>query len=177
MNKTTSSIFTPILLCIFLLSAPSHAQIYMTEDEHGNKHFTDNPPANENAKPVELKHTNIQPETQVVVKLQPKAPKALPNYKVWIASPEDQSRLGPTEKTLTIVAGLNRTLAPGNHLVFLVNGQAIGKPTRSQSATVPHLRRGSHTISVMVTDSSGTKVITKSPAKTIYVLRANLKLQ
>jgi hypothetical protein len=151
------------------------AQIYKHVDEDGKITFTDQPPDDGTATPVEIKPTNTTP---------PPSPSAYPQttpepdddgaddsaYTVTITSPEDQTIIPRGPGNLSVSASIKPALAPSQKLQLLLDGSPRGEAQRNSSWALTNVFRGEHQLEVAVLDANGEQVA-KSDGITIFVFR------
>ncbi|MFR0692358.1 DUF4124 domain-containing protein [Enterobacterales bacterium AE_CKDN230030158-1A_HGKHYDSX7] len=148
-----------LILTALLLAAalPASAQIYKYTDANGKTVFTNQPPTNVDAKPVELPPTNT---------VGPQAPVAAPAnggsdsqatgaYAILALSnlPNDEA-LRQNNGTFTVDVVVQPALAPDHQLQLLLDGQPYGAPTSSTSIGLESIDRGDHTLAVQVLQGS-----------------------
>ncbi|MBD9633162.1 DUF4124 domain-containing protein [Pseudomonas sp. PDM19] len=157
-----------LILTALLLAAalPASAQIYKYTDANGKTVFTNQPPTNVDAKPVELPPTNtVGPQGPVAVPAdsgtENQAAKA---YAILALSnlPDDES-LRQNNGTFIVNVVVQPALAAGHQLQLVLDGQPYGAPTTSTGIGVQNIDRGDHTMAVQVLQ--GSRVIqTSAPA-------------
>jgi hypothetical protein len=147
-----------ILIALLLAAAlPASAQIYKYTDANGKTVFTNQPPTNVDAKPVELPPTNT---------VGPQGPAAAPAtsgtenqattaYQILALSnlPDDES-LRQNNGTFIVNVVVQPALAAGHQLQLLLDGQPYGAPTSSTGIGVQEIDRGDHTLAVQVLQGS-----------------------
>ena len=177
------------LLCLGF-SLTIHAQTAFTwVDEQGVLHFSDTPD-NSNATTVELPEFQLTPSEHTELPEQ-----AVDELLVEVASEESQSSLDSQPEPLTLTmnepshdqvihnnagnitvkATVNRPLLPGEQLQLLLDGKPYHAPTTSPIWQLKNIDRGSHQLSIEVTQSG--KKIALSPSITVHLQRATLKRQ
>jgi len=163
-----------LLLC--LGSLPALAQIYKTVDKNGHTTFTDTPPPNTSAKPVELKSLNTTPAITPDTGYSPSVPEiGNEGYSLSVAAPENGKTLMPDERSIIISVNLNPSLQNDDILVYKLDGQVIAKTT-DLTYTLVEPPRGEHSISVAIADSEGQELV-QSEAVTLLVMRPIIKRQ
>lgn len=147
-----------ILIALLLAAAlPASAQIYKYTDANGKTVFTNQPPTNVDAKPVELPPTNT---------VGPQAPVAAPSdsgtqdqsnraYAILALSnlPNDEA-MRANNGTFTVDVVVQPALAPDHQLQLILDGQPYGPPTSNTSIDMQNIDRGDHTLAVQVLQGS-----------------------
>jgi hypothetical protein len=161
-------------LLICLSTTPGLAQIYKSVDKNGHTTYTDTPPPNTNAKPVELKSLNTTPAVNPGTVYSSPVPEIGPeDYALNLTAPENGKTLMPDERSLTISVNLNRPLQNDDLLAYKLDGQVIAKTTDS-TYTLVEPPRGEHSVSVTVIDLDGQE-LAQSEAITVVVMRPLIK--
>jgi len=158
-----------LILTALLLAAalPASAQIYKYTDANGKTVFTNQPPSNVSAKPVELPPTNtVAPQTPTNTDAGNNAggAEAQNAYTILALSnlPNDEA-LRVNNGTFVVEVVVQPQLAMDHQLQLLLDGQPYGAPTHSTSITMDNIDRGEHTLAVEVVQ--GSRVIqTSAPA-------------
>lgn len=165
-----------VTLLLSLNTAYVVAEIYKTVDKNGHVTYTDTPPPNTSAKPVELKSLNTTPGVTTSGNYEmPNISYEAPSYSLSLVAPENGKTLMPNERSVTISVNINPVLQDGDLLVFKLDG----KPVMKTDETVYELvepPRGEHSITVSVVNSEG-KELAQSEAATIFVMRPPIKHQ
>ncbi len=158
---------------ILTLSSFATAEIYKTVDKNGHITYTDVPPANTEAKPLELKTINSLP-----------TPTAMPNtgpintpsnnqapleYRIQILAPENGTTLLADERSVSVSIGVNQNLSNGDLFVYKLDGTTL-TTTPEMTYIITEPPRGEHTLTVEVVDSEG-KPLAQSNAITLVVMR------
>jgi hypothetical protein len=166
-----------LLLCL-TLSTLSNAEVYKTVDKYGRVTFSDVPPPDSDAKPIELKPINTLPPTETspiktVIIGTSTTPQAMPGYEINITAPENGTTLMANERSVTVSINLNQDLHEGDLLAYKIDGDTIEK-TAEHSITLNEPPRGEHAITVEVVDSDE-KSLAQSDAVTLLVMRPLVK--
>ena len=178
-------ILTPLVcaLSLVLIQSSINAEgLYKWTDARGNTQYGDKPPANSNAKQVNLpkitvidnyadqwkplnfnKNSNKEPEekTQVIQNTY---------SKLAFLAPKPNQGIRANDGDISAIVSIKPPLKKGHHLIFSIDGKSTGK-TKSRTKNFSNLDRGEHAVSVKVVDKKG-KVL-KSSSTTFNVLRAN----
>lgn len=146
-----------LILTALLLAAalPASAQIYKYTDANGKTVFTNQPPTNVDAKPVELPPTNtVGPQAPVAAPADSTS-QATTTYQILALSnlPDDES-LRQNNGTFTVNVVVQPALAGGHLLQLVLDGQPYGAPTSSTSIGLQEIDRGDHTLAVQVLQGS-----------------------
>lgn len=156
-----------LILTALLLAAvlPASAQIYKYTDANGKTVYTNQPPSNVGAQPVQLPPTNtVAPQAPTL----PDAGRGTGDaesqnaYAILALSnlPNDEA-LRANNGTFVVDVVVQPALAADHQLQLLLDGQPYGAPTRSTSIGVENIDRGEHTLAVQVLQ--GSQVIQSSP--------------
>ncbi|RYZ91771.1 MAG: DUF4124 domain-containing protein [Moraxellaceae bacterium] len=172
------SIFALIGLTFSLLACNlALGEIYKTVDKEGRVTYSDVPPPNAAAKPIELKSLNTTPPPVMMPSPIPTTvntnPQASGPYQLKLTAPENGTTLLPNERSVTISVSLNSVLQGSDVLAYKLDGNILAKTTES-SFTLNEPPRGEHSISVDVINSEG-KSIAQSDATTVIVMRPLVK--
>jgi hypothetical protein len=173
MRRLIISIIT-LLAC--LNTASVAAEIYKTVDKNGHVTYTDTPPPNTSAKPVELKSLNTTPAiTPGPEYTPPAAPIDPEGYSLNLLAPENGKTLMPNERSVMISVNLNPALQDDDLLAYKLDGKVIAK-TNETSYNLVEPPRGEHSISVAVVDRKDQE-LAQSDAVTLMVMRPPIKQQ
>ncbi|MBG6289782.1 MULTISPECIES: DUF4124 domain-containing protein [Pseudomonas] len=147
-----------LILTALLLAAalPASAQIYKYTDANGKTVFTNQPPTNVDAKPVELPPTNtVGPQAPIVPAVSGSQNQPAGAYAILALSnlPNDEA-LRQNNGTFTVNVVVQPPLAPDHQLQLLLDGQPYGVPTSSTSIGLQNIDRGDHTLAVQVLQGS-----------------------
>jgi len=166
------------VLLILLLAIPLmvSAQVYKSVDENGNTVYSDRPPADGTAEKVQLGTTNSAPAPLFVDRPAPKPAAEEKEFKVGveIISPAQDTTIAiGYAGNFTVAAQLNPASARGMYAQLLMDGEAIDGPQRSTSWSLSNVFRGTHVLTVVLTDAGGKRLAESAPV-TVHVLRAGL---
>ncbi|MBD9501660.1 DUF4124 domain-containing protein [Pseudomonas sp. PDM23] len=148
-----------LILTALLLAAalPASAQIYKYTDANGKTVFTNQPPTDVDAKPVELPPTNtVGPQGPVAAPADSgTATQTATPYAILALSnlPDDES-LRQNNGTFIVNVVVQPALAGGHLLQLVLDGQPYGAPTSSTSIGLQEIDRGDHTLAVQVLQGS-----------------------
>jgi hypothetical protein len=158
-------------LTVLLFAHPLAAEIYKTVDKQGRIVYTDQPPANTQAKIVELPSINSLPPTQVTpaYNTAPNAGALELHYQVNISSPVSGVTLQADERNLAVAVGLDQALQTGDMLAYFLDGVLLEKTT-NLTITLVEPPRGEHKLHVEVMSKYG-KSLGQSAPVTIVVMR------
>lgn len=144
-----------LILTALLLAAalPASAQIYKYTDANGNTVFTNQPPTNVDAQPVQLPPTNS---------VGPQAPAtgdagtggdagASSGYTILALSnlPNDEA-LRQNNGTFNVDVVVQPALAAEHQLQLVLDGKPYGTPTKDTTIGLDNIDRGEHTLAVQV---------------------------
>lgn len=163
-----------ITLIVSCLSFTAAAEVYKTVDKNGRVTYSDVPPADSSAKPVELKTINSLPKPPSVPVTAAPAPAPAQEYQVRLTAPANGTTLLASERSVEIVADLNgQSVTDGLLLSFKVDGNEIQK-TGETSITFANPPPGEHKLSVDLVDEEN-HVLAQSEAVTLLVMRPIFK--
>ncbi|MEH6455010.1 MAG: DUF4124 domain-containing protein [Cocleimonas sp.] len=179
--KTLAPLYCALLL-IVSQSAVHADGLYKWKDARGNTQYGDRPPANVNAKSIDLPKITIidnyadqwkpikfdEPQTDTAVKAKPKVSKTY--TKLAFLAPKQGQGIRANNGDVSAMISIKPPLKKGHQLVFSVDGEIIGKG-KSRTQNFSNLNRGSHTIGVKVIDKRGKTL--KSSSVGFNVLRTN----
>jgi Domain of unknown function (DUF4124) len=142
--------------------------VYKWVDDDGVVHFSDQP--HENAQKVELKapQTYSAPRTTAPPVRTP-APKSAPAYQSCAVSEPGNDQMYMNTSTITASVTVQPAVRPGDMAVVTLDGQRVpGVPANGGAFTISPVDRGTHSIQMVVQDSSG-KTVCSSAAVTFHV--------
>ena len=160
---------------ILVLSSFAAAEIYKTVDKNGRITYTDVPPTNTEAKPVELKTINSLPSPPAIPIDTPSnnsAPNTL-DYQIQVVAPENGRTLMADERSITVSVSLNQALNNGDLLAYKLDGDII-TTTQEMAYTINEPPRGERSLTVDVVDTNG-KILAQSNPVTLLVMRPIVK--
>jgi hypothetical protein len=157
---------------ILVLSSFAAAEIYKTVDKNGRITYTDVPPANTEAKPVELKPINTLPTPEAIPFTGPSnsvANEDANKYQIQITAPENGTTLMADERSVMVSVSLNQNLNDGDLLAYKIDGDTL-TTTQEMSYTIVEPPRGEHSLTVDVINPEG-EILAQSNAITLLVMR------
>lgn len=163
---------TIVILLLFTCTLPVSAEVYRWVDSKGVVHYSDKPlakgahpaklPALQTYQPAPLPDTL----TKLSTPLQDKVGRAEP-LRPKIVAPADKATIRDAQHHVDVRVDV--ALTPGEGLVYYVDGKAQNQtPTRRTQYVLSKVYRGTHTLSVALTDAQG-KPITMSGPITVYM--------
>lgn len=164
-----------ILTCLLLsLALPAAAQIYKYTDVNGNTVFTNQPPQDATAQPVELPPTNT-----VEMQVPPPPPSTdsndsgveAPYRTLQLTGLPSNGALRENDGTFSVGVELEPRLAPNHRLRLLLDGQPYGQPSNVPRLQLVNIARGEHSLAVEVL--SGDEPIQQSDSVTFTVQRVH----
>lgn len=178
MDKGMTGIKALVLMLIcFCLTA--QAQIYKIVDKDGNVTFTDQSPG-DGTEPMVLPELSVvstdpveeaevatveTPDAEVEAELTPRdMRKMYRDFKITQPGPEET--FWGTANTVVIAWGVSKPLQDGMQVQIVLNGQA--QPASLENMLAVTLDRGEHTVSAVLLDARGRKVIT-APSVRFFV--------
>jgi hypothetical protein len=157
---------------ILALSGFATAEIYKTVDKNGRITYTDVPPTDTKAKPVELKTINSLPTPAFIPNDSPSNNRVSDDaneYQVQITAPENGRTLMADERSVMISISLNQNLNDGDLLAYKIDGDTL-TTTQEMTYSITEPPRGEHSLTVDVIDRDG-KTLAQSNAITLLVMR------
>ena len=160
------------ILMLLLFVLPAQAQVYRWVDGNGVVHYTGTPPS-KTAKPVELPplqtyKPSVTPDAlsnQIAGDATPPAAPIPPAPR--ITSPQSQATIRDAQHH--VMVEINAALKPDQGLIYYLDGQAQNAtPTQLTQYQLSGVERGTHTLSVAITDADGKPLATSAPV-TIYM--------
>lgn len=173
-----------LLFTLFSLSA-SAATVYSWVDENGVTHFTDAPPSNKKhtsmhfAEPTVVTSEEAQAlSPQITAKLpsaekDPQAPEIKAASAVSITSPQQEATVRDNQGIIIVSVETNQPLSDQQHLLLLIDGQAVGSPQKKPLWQLNNVDRGEHQLKVQLLNNG--KVIASSKSITVFLHRAIAK--
>lgn len=148
-----------LLILLLILPGLAAAEIYRWVDEDGVVHYSDRPAAD--AEKVELPDLQRMDTVSAPVEAQDtEAETTTPE--VRIEAPESEQTFRDPRGLVPVAVSLSRDLAPGQRLVYYLDGEAVGEPTRNRSLQLEGVTRGEHRLSVAVT-ADGEEIARSTP--------------
>jgi len=167
---------TRFLLCI-LLSIPliGAGQVYKSVDENGNTVYSDTPPPGATAsEQVQIGITNSAPPPPHVARPAPIAQREDKKVEtsVEIISPATDTTISiGYAGNFTVEAAVKPSLMAGWTAQLFMDGEATSEPQAGTTWALAQTYRGSHVLTVELTDAQGKALASSSPV-TVHVLRA-----
>lgn len=171
-------LFTIIIFSL-ILCLPCSAAIHKWVDDQGNVIFSDTPPLNQKTELITQKPINTyrsyggNEEEQESAYVETNQSPAAPSYnKLSIIQPPDGSSLLSNSGHVKIVLQLNPPLDrnAGHKINVKIDGRII-TTSSSTSITIDNVDRGTHILTVDITDSNGT--LLKSSSSTFHLRRSS----
>ncbi|WP_371231443.1 DUF4124 domain-containing protein [Pseudomonas sp. QE6] len=162
-----------LILTALLLAAalPASAQIYKYTDASGKTVFTNQPPSNVGAQPVQLPPTNtVAPQAPVNTDTGSGTAEDQGAYTILALSnlPNDEA-LRANNGTFVVEVVVQPALAMDHQLQLVLDGQPYGAPTHNTSISMENIDRGEHTLAVEVVQ--GSRVIQTSATASFTLQR------
>jgi hypothetical protein len=160
-----------------LFSIASSAEVYKTVDKNGRITYTDVPPADTQAKPIELKTINNIPAPAVIntdnLNNTNNKPQEAAGYRVQIIAPENGKTLMADERSITVSVSTNQNLQDGDLFAYKLDGATLTTSSEMEYIIVEP-PRGEHTLTVDIVDNQGNN-LAQSNAITVVVMRPLVK--
>ncbi len=166
-------LITSGLLISLLWATATSAEVYKTVDKNGRVTYTDVPPADTTAKPIDLKTINSIPAPAAIptdnLNDTINNPQVSGEYQVQLLAPENGTTLMANERSITVSASVNPGLDNGDLLAYKLDGETL---TTSSETTyiIAEPPRGEHILTVDVVDSEGNS-LAQSNAVTVIIMR------
>ncbi len=164
-----------VFLIGIILVAPLLAQeVYRWVDDDGHLHYSDRP--REGAETVELSKAQTFSAPPVATSpAQPDAGERFKYDKISIARPDDEETIWNTGNQVDVSLTLSPRLRRGDKLMWYVDGQLQSNvSTRSTSATLSDIWRGTHQLVAEVQDINGNSLNRSSPVTFEYRMTSAL---
>jgi hypothetical protein len=166
-----------ILLGVFLTAAAS-ATTYKWVDSKGVTHYSDRPEPG--AQIVELQQAQTfdapaapTPAQRPGSRNQQQASPPV-QYQLDVWKPENDESIQNTGNIVQVRLRLEPDLQDGHAIWLYVDGKRIdGLPANGSSFDVPNVPRGTHTLTVVVADTSGASIVS-SPSITFHLHQPSL---
>jgi len=165
-----------LLFALLLVALPAAAEVYTYVDAAGNRVFTDQPRAGDNARRVELAPPNAMTSAPATIHMSPPeaASVATPRYDLLrILVPEPDATLRDGDGNLIVSVTSEPNLRPGHSFRLYLDGKVVGDATRSPVFPLATLDRGTHQLSVEIIDAAGV-VLERTPSQPFHVQRPSL---
>lgn len=157
---------TACLLLLLILPALAGAEIYRWVDEDGDVHYGDRPP--KGAERVEeLPQLQGMQPVAIPEEDEPPPVEPAPPPQVRIERPEPEQTFRDPRGRVPAAVALSAELAPGQLLVYRLDGRPVGEPTRSPRMRLESVARGEHRLSVAVVEDG--EEIARSDTVTFFV--------
>jgi len=165
-----------LTLCLALACTTALAEkVYKVIQPDGSVLFTDSPPPDENAEPVDIPPINTTPPLASPRDAFDDSPAAEPQQayaEFKITSPENDASFWDTGGNVSVELSLEPSLRPGDKIDVLLDGESAGGG-RSTAITLTEMDRGTHNIQALVKDSAG-KVLARSNTVTFTLQKGSL---
>lgn len=167
-------------LCLLCVTPVSWAAIYTYIDANGERVFTDNPPQNQKTEQINIAPSNQLPAVPVVKVL--KAPPLEQNasqplaarYQVLrILTPEPDATVRANDRQLIVTVSSEPALVQGHRYRLILNGEAVGEPSRSPVFPLHNIDRGSHQLAVEIVNEYGS-ILERTPAQPFHLRQTTL---
>lgn len=166
----------PMLLLLVPLAAPAagKGEVYKWVDDKGVVHYTDKPPR-EGAKPASLpklqtyRGGTAPPIEQFQGRPEPGRASGAPrDVQLELVTPSNEETFHSAERTVPVAVLATPGLDARHRLVYLLDGVPRSEPTTDTSFAITGIDRGSHQVSVMLTDENGAE-LARTNAVTVHV--------
>jgi hypothetical protein len=161
------------LLLVIPLAAV--AQVYKSVDENGNTVYSDKPPTNgSSSEKVQIGTPNTSPPPRHVDRPAPVVEQKKIEVSVDITAPPHDTTISiGFAGNFAVIAAVNPPLGNGDSAQLLIDGTAIGPAQTHTSWALSNIFRGSHILTVVISNSAGKKLAESAPV-TVNVMRANV---
>jgi hypothetical protein len=147
----------------FAAAAAADDAVYRYVDADGVVHYTDRAP-DKHARPIHLAPVSGSRPTKKTVFYSPEALRAAARFAVRVESPTPDQRVEAGRAPVVAAASVMPALVQGFHLVYQVDGHAVGSPVDALSVQLPVLEPGSHELLIVLLDGHGREVARSTPA-------------
>jgi hypothetical protein len=165
------------LLLVLLLSLPIMvaAQVYRSVDENGNAVFSDTPPTDgSSSEKLSAGTTNTLAPPPQVHRPGPVIEEKKVEYKVEIVEPlQDTTIPLGYVGNFSVNARVIPALPGGASAQLHMDGAPAGEPKSALSWTMNNTFRGTHILTVTITDGDGSTLAVSGP-RTVHVMRASI---
>lgn len=165
-----------LILTALLLAAalPASAQIYKYTDANGKTVFTNQPPTNVDAQPVQLPPTNtVGPQgpsgAAAQTGTEDTGNQAAGYTILALSNVPNDGALRANNGSFNVDVVVQPALEVDHQLQLLLDGQPYGAPTKDTTIAMDNIDRGEHTLAVQVVQ--GTRVIQSSSPVTFTLQR------
>lgn len=169
-----SVLFSVLLLCVAQFTS---AAIYTYIDANGARVFTDQPPKHQRTETLNIKSTNQVPATPVItappVYQESLEPLPVQYQLLRILVPEPNATIRANDRQLIVTVNSEPGLLEGHHYRLLLDGEAVGEPTRSPVFPLKDLNRGTHLLAVEIINQQGA-VLERTPAQPFHLRQITL---
>ena len=164
-----------LISMLLVIPLAAVAQVYKSVDENGNTVYSDKPPANgSSSEKVQIGAPNTSPPPRHVDRPDPVVEEKKIEVGVDITSPAHDTAIAiGFAGNFSVTAAVTPPLGNGNSAQLLIDGTAIGPAQAHTSWALSNIFRGSHILTVVISDRAGKK-LAESPPITVHVMRANL---
>ena len=166
-------LITASALTYLLAGSLAYAEVYKTVDKNGRVTYTDVPPANTDAKPVELKTINNIPAPAAIptdnLNTNNINPQTSSEYQVQILAPENGKTLLVDERSISVSVSLSVNLKDGDLFAYKLDGAAVGN-SRENTYIIAEPPRGEHILTVDIVNKEGVS-LAQSNTVTVFVMR------
>jgi hypothetical protein len=164
-----------LLVVLFCLPMMVAAQVYKSVDKNGNMVFSDKPPTDgSSSEKISGGTTNTLAPPPVVHRPAPVIEEKKVEYKVEIVEPvEDTTVPVGYVGNFAVNAQVKPTLPSGASAQLQMDNVATGEPQSALSWTLNNTFRGTHILTVTITDAEGSTLAVSSP-RTVHVMRASI---
>jgi len=182
--KTLSSLFCLVALLVSSNSIYADG-LYKWTDAKGNTQYGDKPPANSNAKPLDLPKITIidnyadqwkplefkEPTDNKPAQRKQQSQSGNTYTKLAFLAPKADQAIRANDGDVTAIITIKPPLKKDHNIIFSIDGKPT-KTTKSRTENFSNLDRGSHTIGVKIVDAKGKTV--KSSSVGFNVLRTSI---
>lgn len=163
-----------LILCAAQLSS---AAIYTYIDANGERVFTDQPPKNQRTETVNIAPSNQMPATPVIkpppVYQAETQPLAIQYQVLRILTPEPDATIRANDRQLIVTVSSEPSLLEGHHYRLILDGNAVGEPSRSPVFPLSEVERGTHQLAVEIINEHGA-VLERTPAQPFHLRQITL---
>ncbi len=164
-----------LLVLIMIIPMTVAAQIYKSVDENGNTVFSDTPPKDgSSSETVRAGTTNTLAPPPQVHRPAPVVEEKVVKLSVEIISPAPDTTIAiGYVGNFSVTAEIKPSLPGGASTQLLMDGVPVGEPLSAVSWALTNTFRGTHMLTVTITDAQG-NLLAESPPVTVHVMRASI---
>ena len=146
---------------------PTKDQVYKWVDKDGVIHYSSQPPTKDatpaKLPPIQSYKGGTNPNLNRFAK--PGASGAVPaggNVTLELVAPSNEETFRGGERIVPVAVMVTPQMAPGQKLIYMLDGAAASPPTTDTAFVLTEVDRGSHTVSVTLVGAAGEEIASSS---------------